>query len=136
MILQFSTLSVRVMALMWLLAVVQSYKYVVFILVFLPRVLMLYFWDPKSKRRSLYRNVLWSFCYCLITAVWDKDDRYPIASRRGFLYLNILDTLESFVFIAYAGFISQVSDLLVSSLLFNILSDSIRGWNFIMDYLL
>jgi hypothetical protein len=108
MILQFSTLSVRVIALAWLLAVVGNMYFVVLILIFVPRALILAYLDPKSARRSFLRNTLWCSCYCLISAIWDKDDRFPVSSRRAYLCLNVLDTIECFVFICFAGFISKV----------------------------
>ncbi len=107
-LLHFSTLAVRLIALTWLLAVVDSYKFVVFIIVFCSRALLLFFLDPRTKRRSTFRSLVWCLCYCLITGVWDKDERSPVASRRAYLILNILDTFESAVFVCYAGFLSKV----------------------------
>lgn len=132
MILQFSTLSVRVIALTWLLAVVDSYKFVIFILIFVPRMFILAYLDPKSQRRSTFRNTLWCSCYCLISAIWDKDERYPVSSRRAFLCMNTLDTVESFVFISYAGFISTVCSklhyLYLTHLCFAEFSDEVLPW--------
>jgi hypothetical protein len=87
--------------------VVGSYKFVVFLIIFCSRGLLVFLIDPKAKRRSLLRNIVWCLCYCLITGVWDKDERSPVASRRAYLFLNILDTVESTIFICYAAFLSK-----------------------------
>lgn len=108
MILHFSTLAVRLIAITWLLVVVNSYKFVIFLTVFFLRGSLLFFLDPRTKRRSTFRSLVWCLCYCLITGIWDKDERSPVASRRAFLHLNILDTVESTIFVCYAGFLSKV----------------------------
>jgi len=139
MVFQFTTLSVRVVALTWLLAVVVSYKFVIFLVVFIPRVIIVAMLDPKSRRRSVFRNTLWCSCYCLLTAVWDKDDRFPVASRRAFLVLNILDTIESFGFIAFAGFISTHSNMRPSHGVFVVVSVivlKIISWLLIVSWVL
>jgi hypothetical protein len=107
----FSTLAVRLIAVTWLLVVVDSFKFVVFLIIFFSRACLLFFLDPKTKRRAPLRSLVWCLCYCLITGVWDKDERFPVASRRAYLLLNILDTVESTVFVCYAGFLSQVCSL-------------------------
>jgi hypothetical protein len=110
----FSTLVVRLIAITWLLVVVGPYKFVVFLIIFCSRAFLIFFLDPKTKRRSTLRNLVWCLCYCLITGVWDKDERSPVASRRAYLLLNILDTVESTIFICYAAFLSKVSSSVLS----------------------
>lgn len=67
--------------------------------------------DPQWRRRSIPRNIFWSLCYCLLTSIWDVNYKFLHESKRAFYIINVVDTIESCVFIAYAGFLSKDSNM-------------------------
>lgn len=134
---QFTTLSVRVISITWLLAVAMSYKYVVLITVLLNRLLLGLLFDPMWRRRSIGRSIIWTLVYCLITGVWDRDERNLEKSRTAFLVFNIFETLEDIVCVCYSAFLTTQTAMDYKNALIvfgTVLLFKILSWFFIIHW--
>ena len=110
-ILRFSSITVRIVALCWLLSTSEAYKIVVFGILFTIRMLFIMCFDPKFKSRALLKNVTWAIVYTALTVVWDKDESASVASHRALAILNIISSIENVIFIGYAGFLSTHTEM-------------------------
>lgn len=100
-LLQFSSITVRIVALCWLLSTSEAYKVVVFGLLFTIRMVFIACFDPKVKVRPLSKNIIWAIVYTSLTVVWDKDESSSKASHRALVILNILSSAENVIFIGW-----------------------------------
>ena len=98
-ILQITSITVRLIALCWLLSTSEAYKIVVFGLLVTSRLLFIGCFDPKMRVRPLSKNVIWAVVYTALTVVWDKDESSSTASHRAVVVLNLLSSAENIIFI-------------------------------------
>lgn len=112
-ILQFTSITVRIVALCWLLSTSEAYKIVVFGLILMIRLFFLVIFDPKLKARPVSKNIIWAVVYTALTVVWDKDESFSKASHKALVILNLISTFENVIFLGYAGFLSADTSMTI-----------------------
>jgi len=101
-------LLVRGIALCWLLAVAGKIKFVVFLTIYMVRIIAIFTLDSRARimARPWFRVILLGMQLCVTDSSWTKDEEFPVESFNAYQCLAVLTTLENAFAVMYAAFLT------------------------------